>query len=84
MKIRHAALSRLGEHTIRNGASMATIEEPLVRDLHVPTATPVESTSHMVAGQDYIYAMRGDSRTPTKWVTAAEQRKALDVRWPPR
>src|SRR5471030_3249803 len=30
MKIRRAALNRLGERTIRNGAPMATIEEPLV------------------------------------------------------
>jgi hypothetical protein len=30
MKIRRAALNKLGEHTIRTGAPMATIEEPLV------------------------------------------------------
>ena len=30
MKVRRAALDRIGEHTIRNGAPMATIEEPLV------------------------------------------------------
>jgi Met-zincin len=28
---------------------------------------------------DYIYAMRGDGRTPVKWETAANQRKALDA-----
>ena len=30
MKVRRAALNRIGEHTIRTGAPMATIEEPLV------------------------------------------------------
>src|SRR5262252_6909465 len=30
MKLRRSALNRLGEHTIRTGAPMATIEEPLV------------------------------------------------------
>src|SRR5262249_16073892 len=30
MKVRRAALSRIGEQTIRKGAPMATIEEPLV------------------------------------------------------
>ena len=30
MKVRRAALNRIGEHTIRAGAPMATIEEPLV------------------------------------------------------
>ena len=33
----------------------------------------------MVAGQDYIYAMRGDNRTPTKGVGVDDQRKALDA-----
>jgi hypothetical protein len=33
----------------------------------------------MVAGQDFIYAMRGDGRTPVKWEPAADQRKALDA-----
>jgi hypothetical protein len=78
MKIRRAALDKLGEHTIRNGAPMATIEEPLV-PIFMYHRYAVEAASHMVAGQDYIYAMRGDGRTPTKWASAAEQRKALDA-----
>ena len=77
MKVRHAALAKLGEHTIRNGAPMATIEEPLV-PIFMYHRYAVEATSHMVAGQDYIYAIRGDGRTPTKWVPAADQRKALE------
>lgn len=78
MKIRRAALNRLGEHTIRNGAPMATIEEPLV-PIFMYHRYAVESASSMVAGQDYIYAMRGDGRTPVKWETAANQRKALEA-----
>jgi hypothetical protein len=39
----------------------------------------VESASSMVAGQDYIYGMRGDGRTATKWESAANQKKALDA-----
>ncbi|HWE50062.1 MAG TPA: zinc-dependent metalloprotease [Bryobacteraceae bacterium] len=78
MKVRRAALSRLGEHTIRNGAPMATIEEPLVPIFMYHRYT-VESTASMIGGIDYIYAMRGDGRTPTKWESAADQRKALDA-----
>jgi hypothetical protein len=78
MKVRRAALDKLGEHTIRNGAPMATIEEPLVPIFMYHRYT-VEAASHMVAGQDYIYAIRGDGRTPTKWEDAADQRKALDA-----
>ncbi len=78
MKVRRAALNRLGEHTIRNGAPMATIEEPLV-PIFMYHRYSVESTASMVAGFDYIYAMRGDGRTPLKWETAAHQRQALEA-----
>jgi Met-zincin/Domain of unknown function (DUF5117) len=78
MKIRRAALNRLGEHTIRNGAPMATIEEPLV-PIFMYHRYSVESAASMVAGQDYIYAMRGDGRAPVKWESAANPRKALDA-----
>jgi hypothetical protein len=78
MKIRRAALNRLGEHTIRKGAPMATIEEPLV-PIFMYHRYAVESAASMVAGIDYIYAMRGDGRTPVKWETAANQHKALDA-----
>src|SRR5260370_17482747 len=78
MKVRRAALTRLGEHTIRNGAPMATIEEPLV-PIFMYHRFAGESTASMVAGQDYIYAMRGDDRTAVKGEIAVNQRKALDA-----
>lgn len=78
MKVRRAALNRLGEHTIRDGMPMATIEEPLV-PIYMYHRYSVEAAASMVAGLDYIYAMRGDGRTPVKWETAANQRKALDA-----
>ncbi len=78
MKVRRAALSRLGEQTIRKGAPMTTIEEPLV-PIYMYHRYSVESAASMVAGIDYIYAMRGDGRTPVKWETAANQQKALDA-----
>ncbi len=77
MKVRKAALARLGENTIRRGAPMATVEEPLV-PIYMYLRYAVESTSSAVGGQDFIYAMRGDGRTPVKWESAANQRKALD------
>jgi hypothetical protein len=78
MKIRRAALNRMGERTIRNGAPMATIEEALV-PIFMYHRYSVESAASSIAGQDYIYALRGDGRTPVKWETAANQRKALDA-----
>jgi len=78
MKIRRAALNRMGEHTIRTGAPMTMIEEPLV-PIFMYHRYAVESSASMLGGQDFVYAMRGDGRTPTKWESAANQRKALDA-----
>ncbi|HYM23863.1 MAG TPA: zinc-dependent metalloprotease, partial [Vicinamibacterales bacterium] len=78
MKVRRAALDHLSEHSIRAGRPMATIEEPLV-PIFMYHRYAVESAASMVAGQDYIYGMRGDNRTPTKGVGVDDQRKALDA-----
>jgi hypothetical protein len=78
MKVRHAALARMGERTVRNGQPMATIEEPLV-PIYMYHRYAVESAASMIGGQDYIYSIRGDGRTPVKWVPAAEQRAALEA-----
>lgn len=76
MNVRHAALSRIGDTTIRAGQPMATIEEPLV-PIYMYHRYAVEAAASMVAGQDYIYGFRGDDRTATKWVAAADQQSAL-------
>jgi hypothetical protein len=78
MKVRRSALDRIGENTIRPGQPMALIEEPLV-PIYMYHRYAVESAASMVAGQDYIYAMKGDNRTPTKGVATDDQRKALDA-----
>ena len=78
MDVRRAALRRIGERTIRAGAPMTTIEEPLV-PIFMYHRYAVEGAASMIAGQDFTYAMRGDGRTPTKWESADRQRKALDA-----
>jgi hypothetical protein len=78
MKVRRAALDRIGERTIRTGAPMVTIEEPLV-PIYMYHRYAVEGTASIIGGQDFVYAMRGDGRTPVKWESAASQRKALDA-----
>ncbi len=78
MKVRRAALNRMGEHTIRNGTPMAMIEEPLV-PIFMYHRYSVESASSMIGGLDYIYGLRGDARTPVKWESAVNQHKALDA-----
>ncbi len=76
MKVRRAALDRIGEKTIRAGQPMATIEEPLV-PIFMYHRWAAEGAASIVAGQHYIYGMRGDGRTATQWATAAEQDGAL-------
>ncbi len=78
MKVRRAALNRIGEKTIRTGQPLATIEEPLV-PIFMYHRYSVESAASMVGGIDYIYAIRGDSHEPLRPVSAAEQRMALDA-----
>jgi hypothetical protein len=78
MKVRRAAMDRIGEQTIRLGAPMTTIEEPLV-PIYMYHRYAVEGAASMVAGQDFVYAMRGDGRTPVKWESAVNQRKALEA-----
>lgn len=76
MEIRRVALSRFGENAIKVGMPMAQLEEVLV-PLYLHHRYAVEATSSVLGGQDYIYALRGDGRTPTKWAPAADQRAAL-------
>jgi hypothetical protein len=78
MKVRRAALDRFDETVIRKDQPMSTMEEALV-PLYMYHRYSVEATASMVAGQDYIYAFRGDGRTPTKWEPANLQNEALDA-----
>ena len=78
MGVCRAAPARIGDKTIRTGQPMATIEEPLV-PIYMFHRYAVEGASSMVAGQDYIYGIRGDDRTATRWVSSADQQKAMSA-----
>ena len=78
MQVRRAGLKRFDETVIKKDAPMATMEEALV-PLYMYHRYAVEAAASAIGGQDYIYAFRGDGRTPTKWVPAAQQRAALDA-----
>lgn len=78
MKVRRTALNRIGPETIRRDLPLAMIEEPLV-PIFMYARYAVEAAASMLAGQNYVYAIRGDNRTPYTWETAANQRKALEA-----
>jgi hypothetical protein len=78
LRVRRAALNRLGEHTIRAGQPTVLIEEPLV-PIYMYHRYAVEAASSMIGGQDFTYAMRGDGTTPMEWANGEMQRKAIDA-----
>ena len=77
LTVRRAGLERFGETAIKN-QPMALIEDTFV-PLYLHHRYAVDSAVTVLGGQDYIYAMRGDGRTPSRWVAADAQQKALDA-----
>jgi hypothetical protein len=79
MKVRRAALNRIGQNTIRAGIPLAMIEEPLV-PIYMYHRYAVEAAASMIGGQDFTYGMRGDGNgPPMMWVDGEMQRKAIDA-----
>ena len=82
MTVRRSALNRMGEQTIRKGAPTVTLEEPFV-PIWMYHRYAVEAAASMVAGQDFVYAMRGDGRAPMNGNRPSINAKH-SMRWPPR
>jgi hypothetical protein len=78
LKVRAKAIDRFGENNIREGFSMALLEDVLV-PLYFSDRYQVEAASKVVGGLRYTYALRGDGQKPVEWVAPAEQRRALDA-----
>jgi len=78
LQLRRAAMEGFGERAIKVGQPMALIEEALV-PVYLHHRYAVDSAVTALGGQEYIYAMRGDGRTPVRWASAARQTKALDA-----
>ena len=78
LELRRAAMEGFGERAIKVGRPMALIEEALV-PVYLHHRYAVDSAVTALGGQEYIYAMRGDGRTPVRWAPAARQTKALDA-----
>lgn len=76
MAVRRAALDRFGENAIKRGMPMATLEEVLV-PLYLHHRYQVEAAASVLGGQEYVYALRGDGRTPVRPAPAPAQRAAL-------
>jgi hypothetical protein len=78
LDLRRAGLAKFGERSIQAGWPMAMMEDVLV-PLYLHHRYAVEAAASGIAGQNYIYALRGDGRTPTAWAKAADQKAALEA-----
>ena len=78
MEVRRVALARFGENAIRRGMPMATLEEAFV-PLFLHHRYQVEAAASVLGGQEFVYALRGDGRQPTRWASAAQQKAALEA-----
>ncbi len=78
LELRKAAMEGFGERAIQTGRPMALLEDVFV-PVYLHHRYAVDAAVTAVGGQDYVYAMRGDGRTPVRWVPAARQTAALDA-----
>jgi hypothetical protein len=76
--LRRVALNRYGDAAIQQGRPMALLEDTLV-PVYLHHRYAAESAAAAIAGQEYIYAMRGDGRDPVRPVPAARQKAALEA-----
>ncbi|MXX67572.1 MAG: DUF5117 domain-containing protein [Gemmatimonadales bacterium] len=76
MDVRRHSLDRFGEGAIRAGRPIVTVEEALV-PLYMHHRYQVDAAASLLGGLEYVYAFRGDGRTPVKRVAGGAQRAAL-------
>ena len=76
MDVRRHSLDRFGEAAIRAGRPIAMVEEALV-PLYMHHRYQVDAAASLLGGQEYVYAFRGDGRTPMQRVSGDAQRAAL-------
>src|SRR6056297_1392663 len=76
LNIREAALNRFGERNIREGRSMATLEDVLV-PIYLFHRYQTEATVNLVGVVDFTYNMRGDGQSGPAVVDGETQNNAL-------
>ena len=76
LNVRAKALSQFGENAIREGESMALLEDVLV-PVYLFHRYQTEAAVKVIGGQTYTYALRGDGQVATSLVPVGEQMRAL-------
>jgi hypothetical protein len=78
MRVRKIALDGFGEHRVRYGTPLATMEEPLVTT-YLFHRFQLESTASVLGGLYYHYKVRGDVQAYPRVVPAEKQAQGLDA-----
>ncbi|TFH18442.1 DUF5117 domain-containing protein [Candidatus Bathyarchaeota archaeon] len=78
MRVRKIALAGFGEHRVRYGTPLASMEEPLVTT-YLFHRFQLESTASVLGGLYYHYKVRGDVQEYPRVVPAEKQAQGLDA-----
>ncbi len=78
MQVRALALKNFGVKNIRDGMSMASLEEVLV-PIYFFHRYQAEAAVKILGGLNYRYALRGDGQLTTELISPIVQQKALDA-----
>lgn len=76
LEVRRIALAGFGEHNVRPGVPLASLQEVLA-PLYFHHRYELVRAAKAVGGLDYAYAVRGDGQAPARFVPAETQRQAL-------
>ena len=78
LAVRKIALANFGEHDVRPGVPLASLQEVLAT-VYFHHRYELTAAAKAVGGLDYAYNVRGDGQPPASPVPAATQRAALDA-----
>ncbi len=78
MAVRRVAMERFGLRNIRVGEPVALLQERFV-PVYLMHRFAINSIAKTIGGMEYHNAMRGDGQQATRFIPAAEQRRALDA-----
>ncbi len=78
LRVRAVGLRRFGVGSLRPGAALAGLEDPLV-PLYLHHRYQLEAAAKLIGGVDFRHAVKGDGQPATTPVPEAAQRRALRV-----
>jgi len=76
--LRNIKMQSFGLNAIKNGEPEALLEEVFV-PLYLMHRYQIEATSKLIGGLDYTYKVKGDNQPNHSWISAADQKAAMDA-----